>query len=416
MHLLPKTAVQQNKNQRFTAFPSSGSAVLFKRNMEKRFVYADNAASTAVSERVLNAMLPFLSESFGNPSSIHRQGRDARRAIENAREQIAECLNCHPSEIYFTSGGTESDWWAVTGYAKAQYEHGKRHILTTAVEHKAVLEACKKLEKQGFEVTYLKPDRDGIITAEQVENAIRKDTALVTVMYANNEVGTVMPVEEIGRVCKEKGVCFHTDAVQAVGNVRIDVKKQNIAMLSLSGHKIHAMKGIGVLYVRNGTVLEAMITGGAQEKGRRAGTENVPAIVGLGEAVKAAYEDFDGRYERTVKVRDRLIDGLVRLGGRLNGSREKRLMGNVNVSFEGFEGETMLLLLDSKGICASGGSACSSGQTEPSHVLTAMGLTAEQARGALRFSIDGGFTAEDADYIIEAMKDIIFRLNKMKGL
>lgn len=384
--------------------------------MKKRFVYADNAASTAVSEKVLNSMLPFLSESFGNPSSIHRQGRDARRAIENVRAQIAECLNCHPSEIYFTSGGTESDWWAVTGYAKAQAEHGKRHIVTTAVEHKAVLEACKKLEKQGFEVTYLKPDGDGFITAEQVENAIRKDTALVTVMYANNEVGTVMPVEEIGMVCKEKGVCFHTDAVQAVGNVRIDVKKQNIAMLSLSGHKIHAMKGIGALYIRNGTALEAMITGGAQEKGRRAGTENVPAIVGLGEAVKAAYDDFDSRYKRTEKVRDRLIDGLVKLGGRLNGSRENRLMGNVNVSFEGFEGETMLLLLDSKGICASGGSACSSGQTEPSHVLTAMGLTAEQAKGALRFTLDSQNTAEDADYIIEAMKDIIFRLNKMKGL
>ncbi len=378
--------------------------------MEKRFVYADNAATTAVSEGVLNAMLPYFTDNYGNPSSMHRKGRDAGRAVENARAQVAESLNCHPSEIYFTSGGTESDCMAITGFAMAQ---NKRHIITTATEHKAVLEACKRLEKQGFEVTYLMPDRYGFVTAEQVKNAIRDDTALVTVMYANNEVGTIMPVEEIGRVCKEKGVCFHTDAVQAVGNVDIDVKAQHIDMLSLSGHKIHAAKGVGALYIRNGVSVLPLITGGGQEKGKRSGTENVPAIVGLGEAVKIACEDIESKRKRITALRDRLADSLVKLGGRLNGN-DNRLMGNVSVSFAGYESETLLLLLDSRGICASGGSACSSGQTTYSHVLKAMGISENEAKGTLRFTLNEENSTEDVDYITEAMGEIIARLKKMK--
>ncbi len=378
--------------------------------MEKRFVYADNAATTAVSEGVLNAMLPYFTDNYGNPSSMHRKGRDAGRAVENARAQVAESLNCHPSEIYFTSGGTESDCMAITGFAMAQ---NKRHIITTATEHKAVLEACKKLEKRGFEVTYLMPDRYGFVTAEQVKNAIRDDTALVTVMYANNEVGTIMPVEEIGRVCKEKDVCFHTDAVQAVGNVDIDVKAQHIDMLSLSGHKIHAAKGIGAIYIRNGVPVLPLITGGGQEKGKRSGTENVPAIVGLGEAVKIACEDIESKRKRITALRDRLADSLVKLGGRLNGN-DNRLMGNVSVSFAGYESETLLLLLDSRGICASGGSACSSGQTTYSHVLKAMGISENEAKGTLRFTLNEENSMEDVDYITEAMGEIIARLKKMK--
>ena len=302
--------------------------------MEKRFIYADNAATTAVSKRVLDVMLPYMTEQFGNPSSIYKLGRDAERAITEVREKIAAAVGCSASEIFFTSGGSEADNWAIRSAAIRLGAKGKKHIITTNFEHHAVLHTCEFLEKQGFEVTYLPVDEMGLITAEQVKNAIREDTALVTVMYANNEIGTIMPIKEIGEICREKGVWFHTDAVQALGNVPINVKEQNIDMLSCSGHKIHAQKGIGFLYVRKGIPMTNLIFGGAQERGRRAGTENVPAIMGLGEAVTAACENIPEKIERVSKMRDRLIEGITKIPcSRLNGDPKQRLCGNVNISF-----------------------------------------------------------------------------------
>lgn len=385
--------------------------------MEKRFIYADNAATTAVSERVLKAMLPFFTEQYGNPSSIYKLGRDAQRAVEDSREKVAAALGCTPPEIYFTSCGTESDNWAIRSTALRLGEKGKKHIITTNIEHHAVLHTCEYLAKQGFEITYLPVDSEGLVTAEQVANAIREDTALVTIMYANNEIGTVMPVAEIGKVCREKGVLFHTDAVQAVGNVPIDVKEQNIDMLSLSGHKIHAQKGIGALYVRKGVPLPNLTFGGGQERGKRPGTENVPAIVGLGEAITAACEDIPGKTERVTRLRNKIIDGVLEIeGSRLNGNREKRLPGNINISFLGVEGESLLLLLDTKGICASSGSACTSGSLDPSHVLLALGLPHEVAHGSMRLSISAELTDDDADYIIAAVKQVVERLRNMSPM
>lgn len=385
--------------------------------MEKRFIYADNAATTAVSERVLKAMLPYFTEQYGNPSSIYKLGRDAQRAVEDSREKVAAALGCTPPEIYFTSCGTESDNWAIRSTALRLGEKGKKHIITTNIEHHAVLHTCEYLAKQGFEITYLPVDSEGLVTAEQVANAIREDTALVTIMYANNEIGTVMPVAEIGKVCREKGVLFHTDAVQAVGNVPIDVKAQNIDMLSLSGHKIHAQKGIGALYVRKGVPLPNLTFGGGQERGKRPGTENVPAIVGLGEAITAACEDIPGKTERVTRFRNKIIDGVLEIeGSRLNGNREKRLPGNINISFLGVEGESLLLLLDTKGICASSGSACTSGSLDPSHVLLALGLPHEVAHGSMRLSISAELTDDDADYIITAVKQVVERLRNMSPM
>lgn len=385
--------------------------------MEKRFIYADNAATTAVSERVLKAMLPYFTEQYGNPSSIYKLGRDAQRAVEDSREKVAAALGCTPPEIYFTSCGTESDNWAIRSTALRLGEKGKKHIITTNVEHHAVLHTCEYLAKQGFEITYLPVDSEGLVTAEQVANAIREDTALVTIMYANNEIGTIMPVAEIGKVCREKGVLFHTDAVQAVGNVPIDVKAQNIDMLSLSGHKIHAQKGIGALYVRKGVPLPNLTFGGGQERGKRPGTENVPAIVGLGEAITAACEDIPGKTERVTRLRNKIIDGVLEIeGSRLNGNREKRLPGNINISFLGVEGESLLLLLDTKGICASSGSACTSGSLDPSHVLLALGLPHEVAHGSTRLSISAELTDDDADYIIAAVKQVVERLRNMSPM
>lgn len=385
--------------------------------MEKRFIYADNAATTAVSERVLKAMLPFFTEQYGNPSSIYKLGRDAQRAVEDSREKVAAALGCTPPEIYFTSCGTESDNWAIRSTALRLGEKGKKHIITTNVEHHAVLHTCEYLAKQGFEITYLPVDSEGLVTAEQVADAIREDTALVTIMYANNEIGTIMPVAEIGKVCREKGVLFHTDAVQAVGNVPIDVKAQNIDMLSLSGHKIHAQKGIGALYVRKGVPLPNLTFGGGQERGKRPGTENVPAIVGLGEAITAACEDIPGKTERVTRLRSKIIDGVLEIeGSRLNGNREKRLPGNINISFLGVEGESLLLLLDTKGICASSGSACTSGSLDPSHVLLALGLPHEVAHGSMRLSISAELTDDDADYIITAVKQVVERLRNMSPM
>ena len=383
--------------------------------MEKRFVYADNAAATAVSERVLNTMMPFFTEQYGNPSAVHGKGRESRRAVEDARKKIAECLNCQPSEIYFTSGGTESDNIALFSALK-QRSDGRGHIITTAVEHKAVLEPCRQLEKLGIRVTYIVPEESGIVSIEQVENAIENDTVLVSIMAANNEIGAIMPIESIGRLCRERGIIFHTDAVQAVGKINIDVQKQCIDMMSVSGHKINAPKGIGVLYAKTGTKLSPVVYGGGQEKGMRSGTENVPAIAAMGEAVLEAYEELEKRNGYVKALRDRLIEGLENLGGSLNGDRESRLCGNVSMSFDGFESETILLMLDMRGVCASGGSACSSGSGVVSHVLNAIGLTESKAKGTLRFTLSERNTEEDIDYIIEAMNDVLSRLKKLREI
>lgn len=385
--------------------------------MEKRFVYADNSATTKISKEVLDAMMPYLTESYGNPSSIYKLGRDSRRAVETAREKCAAALGCTPSEIYFTGGGSESDNWAVLGTARKLAATGKKHIITTAVEHHAILHTCAALEKEGFEVTYLPVDKEGKLSLTELENAIRPDTALVTIMYANNEIGVINPISEIGKICRKKGVLFHTDAVQAVGNVPINVTEQSIDMLSLSGHKIHAQKGVGILYIRKGITLPNLINGGGQERSKRAGTENVPAIVGLGVALENAVSDIPAKIEKVSKMRDRLIDGLLKIERtRLNGSRTDRLCGNVNISVEGVEGESLLLSLDLKGICASSGSACTSGSLDPSHVLLALGLPHEVAHGSLRLSISDETTDEDIDYILEVVPEVVEKLRAMSPL
>ena len=382
--------------------------------MEKRFIYADNAATTAVSEEVLQAMLPYFRTAFGNASSIYKLGRDAQRDVEAARAKVAKAIGAEPREIFFTSCGSESDNWAIKGIAENLAKRGKKHIVTSVFEHHAVLHPCQYLEKKGFEVTYVPVSDKGMIDPEDVRNAIRDDTALVTIMYANNEIGTIQPIEEIAAICKEKKVIFHTDAVQALGHVDIDVKKQGIDMLSLSGHKIHAQKGIGALYVRKGIVLPNLIHGGAQERNKRAGTENVPAIVGLGVAIETATKNIAERNAVIVPRRNRLIDGILKLPyTRLNGDRDKRLPGNLNISIEGIEGESLLLMLDQYGICASSGSACTSGSLDPSHVLLAIGLKHEVAHGSLRLSIEENVTDEDVDYILEVIPKIVERLRSM---
>ena len=369
--------------------------------MQKK-IYADNAATTKLSRQVLDDMLPYLTDVYGNPSSLYSIGAEAKKALETAREDIAECINALPQEIYFTSGGSEADNWAIKGIAKALKSKGKKHIITSAFEHHAVLHTLAALEKEGFEVTYLDVHSDGLVRVNEVEDAIKDDTALVTIMYANNEIGTIQPISEIGAVCKKHGVLFHTDAVQAMGNVPIDVKAQNIDMLSLTAHKFHGPKGCGALYVRKGVRPDILIDGGAQERGRRAGTENVAGAVGLASALKIAVATMDERRERLTKMRNRLIDGLLKIErSRLNGDRDKRLPGNVNMCFEGIEGESLLLMLDLKGVCASSGSACTSGSLDPSHVLLAIGLPHEIAHGSLRLSFSDDNTEEDIDYILE---------------
>ena len=384
----------------------------------KRKVYADNAATTAVSEEVLEAMLPFYKEVYGNPSSLYELGQQAKAPLEQARADVAACLGAKPNEIYFTSCGSESDNWAIKGAARAQRrKHGKTHIITSAFEHHAVLHTCQALEKDGFTVTYLPVHEDGLVRPEELSAAITDDTALVTIMYANNEIGTIQPIEELGRICKERGVLFHTDAVQAVGNVHIDVKAQNIDMLSLSGHKIHAPKGVGALYIRSGVLIENFMDGGAQERGRRAGTENVAQIVGLATAIKRATDTIDQRIARLTPMRDKLIDGILKIDrSRLNGSREHRLPGNASFCFQGVEGESLLLLLDMHGISGSSGSACTSGSLDPSHVLLSIGLPHEVAHGSLRLSFGDYNTMEDIDYILEVLPGIIDRLRNMAPL
>lgn len=385
--------------------------------MEKRFVYVDNAATTPISKEVLDAMMPWLTEGYGNASSIYSKGREAGWALKAAREKVAECLGAEPSEIYFTSCGSESDNWALKGAMQTLAKKGKKHIITTAFEHHAILHTCEALKKQGFEVTYLPVHENGVVRLEDVEAAIRPDTGLVSIMYANNEIGTIQPIAEIGAFCREKKIWFHTDAVQAIGHVPINVKEQNIDMLSISGHKIHAQKGIGVLYIKKGIVLPNLIEGGGQEKGKRAGTENIAAIVGLAKALEIATTDIEARGEKTKVLRDKLIDNILKIERtRLNGDREKRLPGNVNISIEGIEGESLLLSLDAMGICASSGSACTSGSLDPSHVLLAIGLIHEVAHGSLRISLSDENTMEDVDYILEVLPGIVERLRNMSPL
>ncbi len=385
--------------------------------MEKHLIYVDNAATTPISKEVLDAMMPWLTEGYGNASSIYSKGREAGWALKAAREKVAEIFGASPTEIYFTSCGSESDNWAIKGAAATLSKRGKKHIITSAFEHHAVLHTCKALEKQGFEVTYVPVYENGIVKVEDIEAAIRPDTGLVTIMYANNEIGTIQPIKEIGALCRKHKIWFHTDAVQAVGHVPINVEEQNIDMLSVSGHKIHAQKGIGMLYVKKGIVLPNLIDGGAQEKGKRAGTENIAAIVGLAKALEIATTDIEERAAKTRVLRDKLIDNILKIERtRLNGDREKRLAGNVNISIEGIEGESLLLSLDMYGICASSGSACTSGSLDPSHVLLAIGLVHEVAHGSLRISLSDENTEEEVDYILEVLPGIISRLRAMSPL
>ena len=381
------------------------------------FVYADNAATTQVSDSIIDKMLPYYREYYGNPSSLYSVGRIVKKAVEESREAIAGAIGALPNELFFTSGGSEADNWAIKGIAFSQAQSGKKHIITSAFEHHAVLHTVEAFKKQGFEITYLNVHEDGLVRPEELEAAIRKDTALVTIMYANNEIGTIQPIAEIGEICKKHGVLFHTDAVQAIGNVKIDVKEQNIDLLSLTAHKIHGPKGIGALYVRRGVKLTNLIDGGAQERGRRAGTENVAGIVGLSAAITHACSTVEDRIKRLSSMRDRLIKGALKIErSRLNGDPIKRLPGNVNVCFEGIEGESLLLMLDMHGICASSGSACTSGSLDPSHVLLAIGLPHEIAHGSLRLSLGDQNTEEDVDYILEVLPKVVSRLREMSPL
>lgn len=384
--------------------------------MEK-FVYADNAATTAVSPAVLEAMLPYYQGAYGNPSSLYQLGQEARAAVEDARRTVAGCLNVQASEIYFTGCGSESDNWAIKGTAYKLREKGKTHIISTAFEHHAVLHTLQALEKEGFTVTYLDVHRNGIVKAEEVAAAITEQTGLVTIMYANNEIGTIQPIAEIGAICKAHGILFHTDAVQAVGNVEIDVKAQQIDLLSLSGHKLHGPKGVGALYIRNGVSIKNFLDGGAQERSRRAGTENVAGIVGLAKAMELACSTIDERKNRLTPLRDKLIEGLSKIErSHLNGDRTQRLPGNVSFCFEGVEGESLLLLLDMNGVAASSGSACTSGSLDPSHVLLAIGLPHGVAHGSVRLSLGDYNTEEDVDHILSVLPPIIERLRAMSPL
>ncbi len=380
-------------------------------------VYMDNGATTRVTEPVMAAMQPYFCEIYGNPSSVHGFGREARKAVEVARAQVAKAIGAQPREIYFTGCGTEADNWALRGAAYANIKKGK-HIITTNFEHHAILHTCKQLEKEGFEVTYMPVDHDGLITPEQLEAAIRPDTVLVSVMYANNEVGTIEPIPELAAVAKAHGVLFHTDAVQAIGHVPIDVKAQNIDMLSMSGHKFHAPKGIGALYVRQGVRLERLMQGGAQERGQRPGTENLAGIVGIGKAIELATEDVEGRAEKMAAIRDHMIDRIMKEipHVQLNGHPTKRMCGNINVSFYFVESESILLHLDFKGIAASSGSACTSGSLDPSHVLLAIGVSHEHANGSVRLSLCEENTLEEADYVVDSLVAIVKRLRDMSPL
>lgn len=380
-------------------------------------VYMDYAATTYVKPEVLEEMMPFFTEKYGNPSSFYGISRETKMAIDKARNRVAKALNCDLNEVYFTGGGSEADNWAIKGIASAHRKKGN-HIITTKIEHHAVLHTCEYLEKQGFEVTYLNVDKEGFIDLEELKNAITDKTILVSIMFANNEIGTIQPIKEIGKICRERKVFFQTDAVQAVGNIPIDVKEMNIDLLSLAGHKIYGPKGIGALYIRKGVRIDNLIHGGGQERARRAGTENTPSVVGLGKAIELATENLEEHNKKLVVLRDKLIDGLLKVPHtRLNGPRgDKRLPGNVNITFEFIEGESILLSLDFEGVCASSGSACTSGSLDPSHVLLAIGLPHELAHGSLRLTLGDGSTEEDVDYVLDVVPPIIERLRNMSPL
>ena len=378
------------------------------------YVYADNAATTAMSQVAIDAMIPYMNKVYGNPSSLHSVGQEAKEALEAARETVAKCLGCEPREITFTSGGSEADNQAIISAARFGARKGKKHIISTAFEHHAVLHTLNKLEKEGFEVTYLDVSNGHNITAQQVKDAIREDTCLVTTMYANNEIGSVLPIAEIGAVCREAKVPFHTDAVQAVGHIHINVKEQNIDMLSLSGHKFHGPKGVGALYCRRGLPLVNVIEGGAQERGKRAGTENIAGICSMAAAMVDACDHIDENMPRVAAMRDRLIEGLSKIPhSALNGDAVNRLPGNVNFCFEGIEGESLLLLLDMKGVCASSGSACTSGSLDPSHVLLAIGRVHDVAHGSLRLSLSEYNTEEEVDHILKVVPEVVQYLRNM---
>ena len=378
------------------------------------FVYADNAATTAVSKTARDAMLPALGELYGNPSSLHQKGREANLALIAARETVAKCLNAQPREIYFTGCGTESDNWAITEGARLGAAAGKRHIISDTIEHHAVLHTLAKLEKEGFEVTYLPVHENGLVRLEELAAAIRPDTCLVTIMYANNEIGTLQPIREIGALCRERGILFHTDAVQAVGHVSVDVVRDNIDMLSLSGHKFHAPKGVGAMYCRRGVRLKNFIEGGAQERGLRGGTEAIPGILAMAAALKESCEHLEENAEKVTAMRDKLIEGLSKIPcSRCNGDPDHKVPGIVSFCFEGIEGESLLLRLDMAGICASSGSACTSGSLDPSHVLLALGMPHEIAHGSLRLSLCEYNTMEEVDYILEQVPQVVRELREM---
>jgi len=383
----------------------------------RKYIYMDNAATTKVRKEVLDEMLPYFSDNYGNPSSIYELGSTSRVAVEKAREQVAKVLNAEKNEIFFTAGGSESDNWAIKGVALRNKEKGN-HIITSKIEHHAVLHTCQYLEKHGFEVTYLDVDEYGLIDLEELKAAITDNTILITIMYANNEIGTIQPIEEIGKIAKENNIIFHTDAVQAIGSIKIDVKAMNIDLLSLSAHKIYGPKGVGALYIKKGLRLDNLIEGGAQERNRRAGTENVQGIVGLGKAIELAYENLDEKNEKIIYLRDRLMNKIEENLDyiRLNGHRTKRLPGNVNYSFEFIEGESILLSLDMEGIAASSGSACTSGSLDPSHVLLAIGLPHGIAHGSLRLSLGIYNTEEEVDYVVGKLVEIVDRLRNMSPL
>ncbi len=382
-----------------------------------RYIYMDNAATTPVKKEVLEEMLPYFSENYGNPSSVYSLGSNSKVAIEKAREQVAKALGADKSEIYFTGGGSESDNWAIKG-AAYKYRNKGNHIITSKIEHHAVLHTCEYLEKQGFEVTYLDVDKDGLISLDDLKSAIKETTILISIMFANNEIGTIQPIKEIGQIAKEHKILFHTDAVQAIGSIRIDVDELNIDLLSLSAHKFFGPKGVGALYIRKGVRLDSLIAGGGQERGKRAGTENIAGIVGTGKAIELAYENLDEHIEKLTSLRDYLIEKIEDNFDyiRLNGHRSKRLAGNVNFSFEFIEGESLLLMLDMNGIAASSGSACTSGALDPSHVLIAIGLSHEIAHGSLRLSLNEYNTKEEVDYVVEKLIPIVDRLRKMSPL
>ena len=382
-----------------------------------RFVYADNAATTSVSNEVISVITDTLKNTYGNPSSLYEMGSKAKAVVDKARMQVATALGCEAREVYFTSGGSEADNWAIKGAAKRMLKKGKNEIISTVFEHHAVLPTLKALEKEGSKVTLLPVYENGIIKINDLKDAITEKTGLVTIMYANNEIGTIQPISEIGAICKEKGILFHTDAVQAVGNVEINVKEQNIDMLSLSAHKFHGPKGVGALYINKSVFIDNLIDGGAQERSRRAGTENTAGIAGLGCAIENATKDIKARQEKLKAISNRIIEGALKIErSRLNGDSEKRLCGNVNLCFEGIEGESLLLMLDLKGIQASSGSACTSGSLDPSHVLLSIGLPHEIAHGSLRLSFSDENTIEDADYILSVLPDIVSRLREMSPL